>query len=733
MAELPLKTAIPRFQSNESRINDFVNGGESTNMITSGGAVVPSVQKFLKDKSDQIDGEVPGMLEEVALAKDAAIDALTPLVTEATNARNEAVPAATSAMVSAFLSTNQASRSVVAADRAELARDGALVGPIYPDIPTGRAAVTDGKPFAVIGEAGGEVAATLYLRTSSTTQTKIAEQPSTHALDTIQMHAPALDKLLSLTVDKDDHPVEARDLEGFDWEARNGAFLRLAKRPVADSGNPNIAVYERLKVLTGFTPPEGSALPVFVPALDDWRELVVDKDDLPVFGTKNDGSRWVAKNGAMVREEYSPAADSAVRTYDFNNITGTAIEAASLNEDHMVLVVGQSYATGDTHASQVVQTAVAEHAGFALMPSVGRWPNGRAFTTYSDLVEQVYGTTKETVCAGMADRLMRGLNADLGFKPRMVFCIAGKAGNQYYGNATDPTGGLKRGSNSYAEALRVVKQCFDISKAQSRALVVKAVVILHGEADAALPPTLYQRALDQWIATLNDDIRRITSQSEMVRGYMTQVNRGGTPQSTPGGEPKSAMAQLAAHKRNPNLRLIGPVYFAEDSGDTAHPATGTLGYRGIGQMIGDALLRDLYGPYFDPLHIVDHWWVSSAYLRLKYNQPVAIESDDSRIAISTLGPGKGIDFTDGSATPPTVMSIEIVDTDTIQVRLTAAPTGPRPRIFVACRKSATAGMGRTHGFRSGIRSAAAYTTDPQTSIELFHWACTEYVNLIRNP
>lgn len=60
---------------------------------------------------------------------------------------------------------------------AELARDAAMVGAVtYPDEASGRAAVTDGEYFKVIGS--GDVAAREYRRTNASTSVLVAEYPS---------------------------------------------------------------------------------------------------------------------------------------------------------------------------------------------------------------------------------------------------------------------------------------------------------------------------------------------------------------------------------------------------------------------------------------------------------------------------------------------------------------------------------------------------------------------------
>ena len=68
MAEMPLDQAIPRFKTNEDRIDTFVNGDENATYTTSGGVQVPSVRKVVADFEEQGDG----LLAQAEAARDAA-------------------------------------------------------------------------------------------------------------------------------------------------------------------------------------------------------------------------------------------------------------------------------------------------------------------------------------------------------------------------------------------------------------------------------------------------------------------------------------------------------------------------------------------------------------------------------------------------------------------------------------------------------------------------------------
>ena len=83
---LTIDRAVPRFQTNETRFDTFVNGGVSATWTTSGGSVQPSITKFLADRASYVDGLAASTLSASTAAKNAA---------EA--ARDEAVEAAETA------------------------------------------------------------------------------------------------------------------------------------------------------------------------------------------------------------------------------------------------------------------------------------------------------------------------------------------------------------------------------------------------------------------------------------------------------------------------------------------------------------------------------------------------------------------------------------------------------------------------------------------------------------
>lgn len=612
---------------------------------------------------------------------------------------------------------SSAARAELAQDAAELARDASFaLGPKYADEATGRAAVADGAAFLVQG--AGSVAAIEYRRTSSTVSVEIARYPSARAVDAIVSIVPLIEGWRDLTVDVNGRPVRGEKYDGTRWEAIGGVLTQIGTSLAYNS--TGLKTVSDLTVSGAFVPPVTSGVGFAGPLQDFWRELWIDANNKPVYGVKRDGSQWEAQGGVMVQLTGSslPVANS----YSFDTATATALLSETALTDFMIIHNGQSWAEGASHdAGDATVTTAAQHAGYALMFDVGTRPGGAAVNAYADLKEAERGATSyETSLSGMADVIMRGLQTRLGRKPRIVFAIAA-AGGQPYSN-------LKRGSASYTESLRLIARAAEISRAAGRKLVVLAQTVAHGEQDFTdgLSRSLYGRALDQWIEHMNDDIRAITGQTRPVRMYVSQVQRGGTSAGQP-AEP--ALAQLYAMDRNPLIRCVGPAYQSPGSLDGAHLLA--VGWRMLGCVFGYGILEDMFGPYSEPLRVVESWWASSTVFRLRYNKPIALETDDSKITISTLTPvaGKGVNFMDDAA-EISITGVSVVSGNILEVTLATAPVSFRKKAFIAFKRGGGgSSSGNVGGCRSGIRASTAFFTDALTGRVLYQWATHDEIRL----
>lgn len=453
-------------------------------------------------------------------------------------------------------------------------------------------------------------------------------------------------------------------------------------------------------------------------------------------GDASSGTTTTAPGGTlMVRPRFRAKAFTGARSrqsYSYDPATGSALLldtaiAGTGGIILMVLGVGQSLALGyNTDAADPAITTVAENPGYGLMPNAGVIPAGAAISSFVDLVETTGATSHETPASGCVSALLSRLNTRHGYKPQILYAIAGKAGQAYAGGATTAGSDLKRGSATYAEAIRVMSQCQLVAAGLGKKLIVIAVNANLGEQDFndGLPAPLFQRALDQFQSNLEEDARRITGQSAPVPMYLYQTCRSNTTVGNPAG---SALAQIAAPLRNPKLRCVGPIYYCPQATDGAHVKS--RGYRWIGRQYGTFMADDLFGPYRDPLRVIAAYWSASNKFCLQYNRAIALETDDSKVVISTLVAGLGVDFDDASGASPTVTAgaLKAGTTDTLEVTLSGAPAGLRQRAWVAAKSGG--GSGNISGPRSAIRSSASFDTDPSDGSLLYDWAPQEEIAL----
>ncbi|MET3524072.1 hypothetical protein [Mesorhizobium abyssinicae] len=427
----------------------------------------------------------------------------------------------------------------------------------------------------------------------------------------------------------------------------------------------------------------------------------------------------------------APATVATPRAYAFDARTGSYLpdHASSI---FAVIVLGGAWANGfNGDPDDITVSHVPEHPGKALMFDVGLRSRGRDVASFVDLRERGGGGAKETPCAGIADQLIRNASARFQDAPPMLFFSVSKGGTGISGAGQTDEDGLLRGSAQHREVLRLVHRAREIAGAQKRRLEVAAICLLHGEYEAARNSSgsAYRRGLSLLQVQYDADIRALTGQPDPVRLYLTQTNRGSARFKTP----ELAMAQLNARFDNQYVHCVGPVYFAppEARPERASMHLKASGYRRIGQLFGRFLLDDLWGHQREPLRVEEAYWIGQRTIRLRYNRAIALEQDNSRVNISDLGAGLGIDFHDGTPWSPTVEAVRLArDQDCeLDVDLSAPSLGFRKLLLIAARTTGGGGVGSHHGARSGIRSSEPFDVDPLDGCELFDWACSEQVVL----
>ena len=330
---------------------------------------------------------------------------------------------------------------------------------------------------------------------------------------------------------------------------------------------------------------------------------------------------------------------------------------------------------------------------------------------------------------GVADQIFRNCQTRFGARPNLQVLRAPRDDGGLSRAGLTQANGLARGSPRHRAVMRLLGHAREAAAGRGEHLEVVALCLVDGEHEAAegVPGSLHRRGLSSLQLQYDADIRALTGQTEPVRLYLTQTDR-----ISPSLEPDIPLAQLNAKFDNPQVQCVGPTYFAAPAcAPGSGPRIAAAGYRRIGQLFGRFLLDDLWGPQRDPLRIEDAYWIGEQTIRVRYNRPIGLESDNARIDISGLGPALGFEFSDGAPQSPTIGDVQRVrgrDAE-LDLELTAPSSGFRKRLLVALQPNEERGDGQPHGARSAIRSRDAFDIDPLDGTQMFDWACTEVVDL----
>lgn len=515
-------------------------------------------------------------------------------------------------------------------------------------------------------------------------------------LDAMVEASPLIDNFRNLEVDFDGRPTYGTTYDGADMQAFFGKMVQV------------------------------NAPARTVALIDNFSDLELDVDGRIIRGTQYDGSIWRAVGGilTMIR---GPEQKAGVTAYQWAAASYSAIPSEALTGivDYGILSIDQSHFGLSHDAGDATVTTAPQHPGYALMPATGVFTRLNntvySYDAYADLKEtEIPGSngSYETVCSGMVDAILRRCQSRFGAKPRIIVSGSVRGGTAYKM--------LKRGSPWYVDVLRVAANNAAISAALGRRYEILCVTTNHGQQDwmEGISREEYTLFLTEWQQAFDHDLRAITGQSRPIKLYF---NQSGYRSSMSVGVPNEpAIAQFTAPKRNPMLRFAGAPYQSLGSTDDSGGHYKASGFYHNGLLLGAAIFEGEWGYGQRVLECIDGWWVNSTQIRLKYNMPIALEVDDTVINISALGSGKGVDFTDGSATPPTVTGIAVSGDIYLNVTLSEAPTGKNPRVYVAARATdAGSGMGGTGaltGNRSAIRAATAFDTAPLTSVDLYQRA-----------
>ncbi len=543
----------------------------------------------------------------------------------------------------------------------------------------------------------------------------------------------------SVTVNDAGIVIEAITSTGIRFVEQNGVLVQLElvdgikTAPtinIPDIGYAAVVYTDEVSgaVMCGIT--QKTAPTVDIPGIGSAAVVYTDEASGAVLcGITQDGAYFHTENDNLSKIYSSTVTPD----YTYIGTTEFTYVTADANIVDMWVVVGQSLGVGtnnDLDDATVSGTPQPQHAGYAYTFSngayVGRPSHNYPIDALGELREVgfIQNTSGfwESISSRFGWTLLDKMQLSLGVKQKIFVCSSASNGRTF--------AQLTRGDPKYGLFLDHLKAAKSLLSAEGYTPRLRGLLVLHGEQDTSngVSRTAYKKMLHTWRQWAEEDARMIFGDAQLsasVQMYTYQTNRGGSGYFA---TPNISAAQLDANDQNPFTTCVGPIYWAtKATGDGAHP--NAISYARIGEQFADAVFKHTYsGLSFQPLHVVESYWLNDTTIRLIYTEDVAVETTDDLVAISTLGTGKGFDFFDGTATPPTVTSVSVVSANIIALALSVASTGKSPRIYYACRTTGSGAYKET-GHRGGVRAATSYMTSAITSTPNYHWACQQVITI----
>jgi hypothetical protein len=373
-----------------------------------------------------------------------------------------------------------------------------------------------------------------------------------------------------------------------------------------------------------------------------------------------------------------------------------------------VLTTGQSLSVG-----WVGHPPLSRRQPYAnLMFSNGVIPGGKGLSAFAPLIEgTVDGGTSpdvETMSSGFANLVARMARDYSTPQAQVRHDLLVSA----HGVSGTPYAGLKKGTEAYANGIAQVGAALTIAGANGKSYIVRAVTNVHGEADHVARNSAYVRDLLQWQSDYERDVTAITQQTKPVPMFHTQMSSFTIYGSATSAIPQ---AQLQAHlESNGKIVLVGPKYHLEYAGDGLHLTN--EGYRHMGEDYAKVYRRViLEGRPWEPLRPTAVRRAKNI-ITVKFVVPAPpIVLDEKLIA----NPGDfGFEYSDDDRSA-SIASVRVTGPDTIELTLSAEPTGANKRLRYAFTGTPNVAAGPKTGARGNLRDSERAASEHGYS--LYNW------------
>lgn len=274
---------------------------------------------------------------------------------------------------------------------------------------------------------------------------------------------------------------------------------------------------------------------------------------------------------------------------------------------------------------------------------------------------------------------------------------------------------LSRGSQAYDNMIHCISHAYSWCMYHGIAYKIAPISFIHGTANSADTPEVYKGKIEIWYNQLNDDIKRITGQTEDIRIILDQARNG-----------LMGLSQFQLALEFPDrYRCVGPQSYGHLLADFVHMMA--PGYLNEGAKAGRAVLNwDTWWPLYPTSAIR-----TGTTVVLTFHNPSGTPLVLDTVTVTNMADGMyGFRWLD-STNSATVTNVAIAGTDTVTLTLSNVPTGSNPKIGIADLNEGTVlsndGNFVTSDKRSNLRDS---NTDVDlTGAPMWNWAAHYQINV----
>lgn len=446
-----------------------------------------------------------------------------------------------------------------------------------------------------------------------------------------------------------------------------------------------------------------------------------------------EGGHFVADGtGALRRVTVAPAepdgffgnvyANGAQQLISFNRSGDTAL---------LLIHMGQSNAMGQNSSSTaMVATAPVYPANAFMFANGPRRMNAVPERTLVPLIETNNGIgQKETAASGLANHLIRDIEAATGKRPTTLSFVTAMGSRRYME--------LNPGSDIWENFLVALRDSVAALRTLGFKRIRSVVTWSQGESDPSvdgMTPSRYVRQMQQLSRNVKTAIREATGSFEDPIVLVSQ----NTIQNFADywiNQIRDANVMLDGID---DLRLAGPIYSMPYS-DEIHLSG--VGQHRMGQMFARAALAELFGAGWRPVKPVKWYFINATTIQIEFDtNSGTLTFDTSGTTVSTTGlANQGFNFDDGSGSPPAITNVQLVavgpySVNAVRLSLASAPTGKRPRVaYASVRATSQTGAypgqsGPTTGPRGTLRDTVGHISLLDGSAQ-HNWAASFAIEL----